>query len=208
LLRYNDGVPEDKRIIDLYISEKLSEVQVAARLSIAPKHVRRVLNRHKIIRRTRSEAIRYVYITKFNKKPFNLRKSLNKKEQMLKLAGVMLYWGEGSKKGNSVALANSDPLMVSVFMKFLRDICGIDNERVRATIHYYGDHDPRELLSYWSRITRIPAAQFYKPFLHADTKGTYKKKSQYGTISVQYSDKKLLQLINGWIQEYQNQLIK
>lgn len=127
---------------------------------------------------------------------------------MLKLAGVMLYWGEGSKKGNSVALANSDPLMVSVFMKFLRDICGIDNERVRATIHYYGDHDPRELLSYWSRITRIPAAQFYKPFLHADTKGTYKKKSQYGTISVQYSDKKLLQLINGWIQEYQNQLIK
>ncbi|OGG50836.1 hypothetical protein A2763_00665 [Candidatus Kaiserbacteria bacterium RIFCSPHIGHO2_01_FULL_54_36] len=201
-------MPEDNQIVEFYISEKLSETQVAARLSIAPKHVRRVLNRHKVSRRTRSEAIRYLYITKFNKKPFDLKKDLSKKEQTLKIAGVMLYWGEGSKRGNTVALANSDPAMVLVFMKFLRDICGIDKNRIRATIHYYGDHDPQRLLSYWSRITRILAGQFYKPFLHADTKGTYKKKSQYGTISVQYSDKKLLELINGWIQEYQNLLIR
>ena len=200
-------MPEDKQIIGLYVSEKLSEVQVAARLAIAPKDVRRVLNAHEIARRTRSEAIRYLYITKFNKKPFALRKNLNKKQQMLKVSGVMLYWGEGSKRGNTVALANSDPSMVSVFMGFLRDICGIDNDRIRATIHYYGDHDPKELLSYWSRTTGIPAVQFYKPFLHANTKGTYKKKSQNGTISVQYSDKKLLQLINSWIKEYQEKLI-
>jgi len=200
-------VPEDKHIVDLYVSGKLSEAQIAKRLSIAPKHVRRALNVRKVTRRTRSEAIRYLYITKFDKKPFELKKGLSKREHALKIAGVMLYWGEGSKKGNTVALANSDPSMVSVFMRFLRDICGIDKDRVRATIHYYGDHDPKELLSYWSRITRIPPAQFYKPFLHANTKGTYKKKSQYGTISVQYSDKKLLRLINDWIQEYQKRLI-
>ena len=119
----------------------------------------------------------------------------------------MLYWGEGSKKGNTVAFANSDPLMIRMYMRFLRDICGVDKERIRAVIHYYDDHSSQELLCYWSRVTRIPAAQFYKPFLHAGTRGTYRKKSQYGTISVQYSDKKLLQTINTWINEYQHKLM-
>jgi len=198
---------ESEKIIELYRAEKLSEVQVAERLTISPNRVRRVLDNNKIVRRTRSEAITYLYITKFNKKPFTLKPNLSSTDEILRIAGVMLYWGEGSKKGNSVALANSDPLMVSVFMRFLRDICGIDRKRIRATIHHYGDHDPKELLHYWSRTTRIPASQFYKPFLHADTKGTYKKKSQYGTISVQYSDKKLLQLISRWIQECQDKLL-
>jgi len=200
-------VAEEKQIIDFYVSKKLSEAQISERLSLSPNHVRRVLDANKVMRRNRSEAISYVYITKFNKKPFTPRENLSEKEQVLKIAGIMLYWGEGSKKGNTVALANSDPLMVSVFMKFLRDVCGIDDHRTRATIHYYDDHKPEELLRYWSRITKISKPQFYKPFLHSGTKGTYKKKSRYGTISVQYSDKKLLQLINGWIQEYQDRLI-
>jgi hypothetical protein len=200
-------VSEDTQIIKLYVSGKLSEAQIAARLAIPSRRVRRALDSHKITRRSLSEAITYLYITKFNKKPFSLKVNLNSEDEMLKIAGAMLYWGEGNKKGNSVALANSDPRMVSVFLKFLRVICGIDNHRLRVTTHYYSDHEPKELLQYWSRITKIPANQFYKSFLHQDTKGTYKKKSQYGTISVQYSDKKLLRMINSWIQEYQSQFI-
>ena len=86
---------QDERVIDFYISQKLSEMQVAKKLAISANRVRRILDRHKVVRRSRSEAVRYVYITKFNKKPFVLKGDLTITEQMLKTAGIMLYWGDG-----------------------------------------------------------------------------------------------------------------
>lgn len=197
---------EESKIIDFYVSSKLSEAQISERLSVEPRVIRKILDKNNITRRTRSEAIRYLYITKFNKRPFVLKKKLSLREQQLKIAGTMLYWGEGSKKGNTVALANSDPDMIRTFISFLKKICGVDPRRIRAIIHYYNDHNPGELIEYWSRVTKIPRAQFYKPFLHKKARGTYRAKSNAGTISIQYSDKKLLEIINSWIRDYQRKL--
>lgn len=196
---------QDEKVIDFYTSQKLSEMQVADRLAISANRVRRILDKHHVERRSRSEAVRYVYITKFHKKPFVLKSAQTTDQLLLKNAGVMLYWGEGAKRGNSVAFSNSDPDMITVFLRFLRDICGIDESRLRVTVHYYEDLDIRFLSKYWSTVTGIPREQFYKPYLHRKTKGTYRAKSKYGTICVQYSDKELLRHINGWIDEFRLQ---
>lgn len=195
-------------IIDCYANRMFSEVQTASHLSISPNRVRRILDKHKILRRSISDAITNLYITKYGKRPFELKQNLNAKEEALRIAGVMLYWGEGTKKGSTVALANSDPAIIEIFLVFLRKICGVDEKRLRVGLHYYKDHDVRKLIRFWVEHTKIPTTQFDKPFLHFAGKGSYKTKSEYGTVLVRYSDMRLLTLIKNWINEYQHLFLK
>ena len=189
----------EKEIIDLYQTSKLSEQQIAERLSINLYAIRQVFRKNNIQKRSISEAIRYLNQTKYNKKPFVLPEVLTSEQEKLKLAVLMLYWGEGTKGGNGVALSNSDPQMIKLFVQFLREICGIEESRLRVTLHLYPDHDEKTLKEFWSSLTDIPLTQFNKPFVHRDTKGSYKKKSQYGTVEVRYSDILLIKLILGWL---------
>ena len=198
----------DTRIVDGYENRKLSEMQIARLFSISPNRVRRILDQHQVQRRSISDAITNLNITRFNKKPFVAKTELNATDQLLKWAGIMLYWGEGTKKGASVALSNSDPLMVMIFMDFLRSICGVDEKRMRIGLHYYQDHNPDTLVAYWSKLTGVPKSQFDRPFLHNAGKGSYKLKSKYGTVAVRYSDTKLLTLIINWIVDAQRQLLE
>ncbi len=193
---------EEQKIVDFYVVSKLSETQIAEALQVNPSRIRWVLKKHKIQKRTISEAVRQIYITKFNKKEFVLNTKLTPEQEKLKIAGVMLYWGEGTKKGHNVALANSDPFMVAVFVRFLREVCGIEKNRLHVTLHHYPDHTDAVLKKFWSETLDIPLKQFYRSHLHFNTKGSYKKKSEYGTVSVQYSDVALLRVLNGWISEY------
>ena len=171
-------MPEDNQIVEFYISEKLSETQVAARLSIAPKHVRRVLNRHKVSRRTRSEAIRYLYITKFNKKPFDLKKDLSKKEQTLKIAGVMLYWGEGSKR--VCELVNSDGKMIKCYLSILRNVFNIPEGHISPTLRIFSGMNRKECLNYWSNITGILKKRFIIRLNDGGTRG----RTKYGMCRI------------------------
>lgn len=193
---------EEQKIVNLYTVSKLSETQISEKLSLTPSRVRWVIKKNGVVKRSVSEAIRYLNITKFNKKEFVLNLKLTPEQEKLKLAGVMLYWGEGSKNGTTVAFANSDPLMVALFSKFLKEICGIRPERLHVTLHLYGDLDDEKLKRFWAKVIGIPVKQFYRSHLHLNTKGSYKKKSKYGTVSLQYSDTRLLGLIMGWIAEY------
>lgn len=118
----------------------------------------------------------------------------------------MLYWAEGCKGRVTVKFANSDPDMVKLFLPFLREICGIWENRLKLLVHMYPDHDERHLIAFWSHVTKVPKENFYKSFVHEGKKGTYKKKSEHGTITVNYSDKKVLDRINSWIAEYKKKL--
>ena len=66
--------------------------------------------------------------------------TISKKE--LKLVGAMIYWGEGRKAGNwSVSLANSDPRIIKVMMRFSREICRVSEEKFHAHIHTFEGAD-------------------------------------------------------------------
>lgn len=193
---------EEQKIIDSYLVFKFSEQQIADKLLLGYERVRWVLKKYKVQKRSISEAVRYLHITKFKKKEFVLNTALTPEQEKLKIAGIMLYWGEGAKKGTNVAFANSDPVMITLFLRFLRKVCGIDEHRLHATLHHYPDLNEQKLRRFWSKTLDIPLKQFYRSYVHVNTKGSYKKKSIYGTLSVQYSDTKLLAQINAWIVEY------
>jgi len=121
-----------------------------------------------------------------------------------------LYWAEGGKevcrngqwRGTSVNFANSDPKMVKLFLRFLREICGVNEQRLRVHLYCYANQDIDYLKKYWQEITNISLTQFIKPYVRHDFLPEKKDKMKYGLVHIVYSDKKLFLQIMDWINEY------
>ena len=118
----------------------------------------------------------------------------------------MLYWCEGSFKGNSLDFANSNPDIIQLFLKFLRDICGIAEKRLRIYLYAFSDQDIRKITDFWSNITDIPLGQFNKPYIRKVSK-VHNRRMPYGFVKVRYSDKKLLKLLENWLDSYKNRAL-
>ncbi|MCI0709308.1 MAG: hypothetical protein L0154_04015, partial [Chloroflexi bacterium] len=75
----------------------------------------------------------------------------------LHLAGCMLYWAEGSKRRNMVEFVNSDPEMMVLFNRFLREALSVDKEKIKFSIRcYMGNGVPlTEIEDYWSTLLDI-----------------------------------------------------
>ncbi len=101
----------------------------------------------------------------------------------LLIAGLALYWGEGSKKYRKVSLANSDPRIIKFFIKFLEKILNVKKESLTACIGINEIHKNRikEVEHYWSKIIGIPKEQFTKTTLIK-----VKNKKNYSNFSVHY----------------------
>jgi len=133
---------------------------------------------------------------------FNEKLNLTSDEQLLNVAGLMLYWGEGAKKNTKrVDFANSDPDMILIFLKFLRQIYQIDESRFRIYLYTYRSLPTHQLISYWSNITNIPVSQFSKPYIRAKSELKHDK-MQYGLIHIRYSDIRLFRKIMDGIKDY------
>jgi hypothetical protein len=195
-------VIDENLIVNMYANDQLSAAQISEFIHISISKVVRILQKNNVEKRNMSEAITQLNITKFHKVPFQLKSALSAIENDLKITGIMLYWGEGAKTGNTLKLANSDPTMIRVFLLFMRRICGVDEKRIKMIIHIYPDQEKDFLESFWSRVANIELNNFYKTQILKGKKGTYKKKSIYGTATIQYSDKKLLQQLLRWIEDY------
>ncbi len=104
------------------------------------------------------------------------------------VAGLCLYWGEGSRKFPPVKFFNSDQLIIEFMMRWFRDIMKISQDRFLMYLTINKIHKRRlpEVISHWSQITKIPTEQFRKPILiKAKNKKIYKNFNQhYGTLCI------------------------
>ena len=141
---------------------------------------------------------------------------LKAKEEKLKIAGIMLYWAEGAKaqkvlgtnrKRYVIDLANSDSEMIKLFLKFLREICGVDEARLRVLLYCYVNQDVDFLKKHWHKVTGISLKQFSKPYVREDFLPEKEGKMEYGLVHIRYSDKKLFLQTQNWIKEYLNKTI-
>lgn len=69
----------------------------------------------------------------------------------LHIAGCMLYWGEGSKKGNSMSFANTDSKMHQVFIRFLIDELSLDDSIIKLRIQSHSSdlNEIARIERYW-----------------------------------------------------------
>lgn len=154
---------------------------------------------NKLPRRTLSEQNKI----RFDNKPlsFKIRTKFTHHDIKLKTAGTMLYWSEGfqSEKAHIVDFANCKPDMIAVFVKFLRQICGVDEGKLRVYLYCYSNQNIDEIINFWHKVTKIPKSQFSKPYVRQDFDVAKKGKMPYGLVHIRYADKKLLGLIRQWI---------
>jgi hypothetical protein len=190
-----------ERIRMLYWQNQYTADEIAKKLDISTGSVYSFMRKNKIPRRTPTDAN---FLISKSKPQFCLKSNLDQSDQILKIAGIMLYWAEGTFQGNTVDFANSDPAMIKLFLKFLRQICGISEERLRVYLYGYASQNVAELKNFWQLITGIPQTQFTKPYIRNDAKNQSQRKLIHGLVHIRYNDKKLLKIIKFWLDDYIN----
>jgi hypothetical protein len=184
---------------NMYESQNLTVKEISERLGLSFWKVYSFMNKHEITRKNRVLASFNAYKSK---PQFEIKRSLTETDTNLKIAGLMLYWAEGTLLGNTVDLANSNPEIIKIFMRFLREICGVKEERLRIYVYAYEHQDITSIMHFWSKITNVPLTQFTKPFIRKDNVNLSKRILPYGLIHVRYNDKKLLCSLKCWLDDF------
>jgi hypothetical protein len=99
-----------------------------------------------------------------------------------KIALAMLYLGEGAKmrrRNCSVMFGNSDPGVISLFLKLLRKCFSLEESKFRCTVQCRADQDTEELERFWAGVTKIPRSQFYRTRIDPRTVGKPSRKPSY-----------------------------
>lgn len=183
-----------------YWDRKQSVPEIAKRTGIPAQTLYELMRKHEIPRRGRSESN---YLVSSTKPQFSVKMDLSPEEERLKIAGTMLYWGEGAQGGPTVDFSNSKPEMIQLLLKFLRVICGVSESRLRVYLYHHGT--PRQVrtsMRFWEEATGIPTNQFQRPYVRRGNPHYSGRIMPHGLIHIRYSDKRLRELISRWIAEY------
>jgi len=117
-----------------------------------------------------------------------IRELRNLSDSEFYIAGLALYWAEGSKKTPAIQFCNSDPKLINFMINWLKKNFDIGPERLAVKVGINEAHRPREKVvkDYWSKITGIPLAQFRKTsFKKTKNKKVYTNfENHCGTLDV------------------------
>ena len=121
---------------------------------------------------------------------------LNNRE--LFLAGLLLYWGEGTKyRRDGLSVSNSDPSIIKFFIYWLNKSLDIPKKKMRVYLHLYNDMNIDKELEYWSRMLKIPLTQFSRPYIKktSSTRINHKGGFGHGTCNVRINSVPLAEKI-------------
>lgn len=184
--------PRDLIIKELYLKQEMSAADIRKELGFSLKIIYSSLLRQNIARRT-SAATNNI---RFLKSPltYDFKKDFSAKERQLLTAALMLYVGEGAKTGHTVDFTNSNAQALKIFMRFLRDICRVQESKLRIYIYCYKQHDVKALIEYWADQLRVPKSAFTKPYVRNRGKNS-ERICENGVVHIRYNDKRLLEKI-------------
>ncbi len=98
------------------------------------------------------------------------------------IAGICLYWSEGSKKDAGLIFTNSDPDLIIFMKKWYKEVFGINDFELMPRIFINQIHRKRidKVLCFWSKLLMLPKKQFGNPtFLNVHNKKTYENFDDY-----------------------------
>jgi hypothetical protein len=126
----------------------------------------------------------------------------------LHAAGCMLYWAEGAKSRNTLKFANSDPAMMAMFGRFLRECFSVTSEELTFTVNVYTNNglEIDEVELFWMDLLGLSRSSARKHVVNhfpTSSSGKRTRKLPYGvcTLTVKRSTR-IVQHIYGAIQEY------
>lgn len=123
----------------------------------------------------------------------------------LLLVGTALYWGEGTKGDQyrlSITFSNSDPAMVVLFMRFVREVLKIQEEKIRAGIRIHPNIKEEGARKFWSKVTRLPVDRFYitKQISSASKLKRLRRFLPFGTVAIRINNRTSFYRVKGYIE--------
>jgi len=151
------------------------------------------LNKARLVAFESNRIKREEFIKRITKVNIPISKRIGSK-QTAKIALAMLCLGEASKSTSrtSFYFGNSDPKIITLFLKLMERCFDFKLEKIRCTVQCRADQNIRALERFWMDITKIPKNQFYKSRIDPRTIGKITKKKEYkGVLRVDYFDTKV-----------------
>lgn len=183
---------QEKNAVEIMYKKELSAPIIAQSLHLSLSQIYDTLKKRGIPRRNPADQNKIRFLNKpFS---FNFKENLSVCDRELMIAALMLYLGEGAKTGNTVDIANSDPLILKIFLKFLKNICRVNDEKLRFYLYCFEDQNKDELINYWVNELQVNRNKFTKPYIRQNHKQR-KRKMRCGVLHVRYNDKRLLEKI-------------
>lgn len=134
-------------------------------------------------------------------------------QEDLLLIGTALYWAEGvnreaSQGYQSISFTNSDPRMIGVFMRYLREVLKVADDKIKPGVIVYPNLDLEKTKDFWANLIKLPKENFWMTVaISRASKG--KKPSNYllyGTIHLRVNNRQLFYKIQGYISGLVTQL--
>ena len=185
----------------LYCDRRRSMMEIAQELQTTHATILYWLKRYQIPRRSWSEST-YVKLNPHGD-PFLIPTRLTEKQQTLLVAGLLLYWAEGAKANKeAVQLGNLDGRMLQVFARFLREVCRIDERRLKVYVRVHKQFSLSTAHRYWSRLLQLPSSQV-RVYYHTDKRSKANRQwSRYGLAVLVFSSTKLRAWLDRAIERY------
>lgn len=123
----------------------------------------------------------------------------------LLLVGIALYWAEGYKKDSQVGLGSSDPRMMQLYVKWLRECFNYSVEDLlfRVTVNESHVYRIKEIVQYWADLFGINISNFQKSFYQkAKWQKSYEHPEEYfGVLRIRVrKSSDFLRKIHGYIE--------
>lgn len=181
----------------------LSMQDISEKINIPHTTVRYLMSKYNIPRRSWSDA---TYVKRNpDGDPFLIKEKLSNNDKELKALGLGIYWGEGDKSPNntSVRLGNTDPFLLKKFREFLRTIYSAKEEKIKYGLILFNDAKESDAVAFWENHLGIKRSQLGKiTIIPPQGKGTYRKKSKNGVLIINFTNKKLKQIILSEIENF------
>ena len=97
------------------------------------------------------------------------------------IAGLFLYWGEGSKAmSKEVFVSNTDPSVIKFFIKWMAIAFKIPRSKLRFRMHFYDDMDIKKETAFWVKILKVSEKQFSNPYIKKTSSLRINEKGSFG----------------------------
>ena len=129
------------------------------------------------------------------------------------LIGLALYWAEGHKRlivkdgkkrtYHPIALTNSDPGIVKIFIRFLSEILDVKPRDIKAELRLFEHQDAERAIHFWSNVTGIPRENFRKPYYGISISSRGKRpyhRLEHGIIRIVLAKTELFHKVLGGIE--------
>jgi hypothetical protein len=97
--------------------------------------------------------------------------------------GTALYWGEGYKTQSTLGMANADPAVLRLFMRWATTYHGQESE-FRARLNIHADNDELQARQWWEAALALKPEAFTKSFVKPDGTGHRKNHLAHGVCAV------------------------